>query len=118
MDSNLRLAWTQIVSGQDYDEHMAAVGQAQASAALTAELLMRTKLRAGSRIVIAGAGTGQMLPPSLATALNRGQPGLVPHDELLSAFEARGYPCAFIDNREVADAKRLVSRLFVDQARC
>lgn len=60
MDSNLRLAWTQIVTGEDYEQHMAAVGQAQASAALTAELIQAAKLPDGSRILIAGAGTGQV----------------------------------------------------------
>jgi hypothetical protein len=60
MDSSLRLAWTQIVTGEDHDEHMAAVGQAQAAAALTAEMIRDAGLRAGGRLVISGAGTGQM----------------------------------------------------------
>ncbi|HZS54147.1 MAG TPA: class I SAM-dependent methyltransferase [Bryobacteraceae bacterium] len=60
MDSNLRLAWTQIVTADDYDEHMAAVGQAQAAAALTAELIQKAALHEGSRLVIVGAGTGHM----------------------------------------------------------
>jgi hypothetical protein len=60
METNLHLAWTQIITADDYDEHMAAIGQAQAAAALTAEILEDTDLPAGSRIVIAGAGTGQM----------------------------------------------------------
>jgi hypothetical protein len=49
MDSNLRLAWTQIVTAEDYDEHMAAVGQAQAAAALTVELIQKAALHEGSR---------------------------------------------------------------------
>jgi hypothetical protein len=214
MDASLRVAWTQIVTGEDYDEHMAAVGQAQAAAALTAEMIRDAGLRAGSRLVIAGAGTGQMfeflnpalfrpfelactdlnptflarlrerlvrrdvsalifaddieqtalvegpdfllaalllehinwhkgveviaalrpaacgiiiqenpagmtsavtpgrrIPASLA-ALQIAQPKLVPYDELLSAFETRGYRCARTYAREVADGKRLISTLW------
>jgi hypothetical protein len=216
MDPDLRLAWTQIVTAEDYDEHMAAVGQAQAAAMLTADLIREAGLRRGGRVVIAGAGTGQMfdfldpelfrpfrlictdlnpvflvrlrqrlfkrgltallvaedlehtallegpdlllaalllehidwekgveviaalrpaacgliiqenppgmatavtpgrrIPPSLATAVKTAQPKLLPHGELISAFEARGYRCAFTGRREVADAKRLVSTLFM-----
>lgn len=59
MYSNRRSAWTQIVTAEDYDEHMAAVGQAQAAAALTAELIQKAALHQ-RRLVIAGAGTGHM----------------------------------------------------------
>jgi Methyltransferase domain len=60
MDPALRRAWTQIVTADDYDEHMAAIGQAQAAAGLTRHLVEAAPLPAGARIVIAGAGTGQM----------------------------------------------------------
>ncbi len=60
MDPGLRRAWTEIVTADDYDEHMASIGQAQAAAALTRGLLELALLPAGSRVVIAGAGTGQM----------------------------------------------------------
>jgi hypothetical protein len=216
MDSNLRLAWTQIVIAEDYDEHMAAIGQAQAAAALTVELIQKAALQDGSRLVIAGAGTGHMfdflnidvfrpfhlictdlnptflarlrarlftrglgvqavaddlvhtalvvhpdfllatlllehidwregvqaitalhpaacgiimqenppemttavtpgrrIPPSIAAAVKIAQPKLVPQDEVLSEFEARGYHRLFSNCQEVADAKRLVSMLFV-----
>jgi hypothetical protein len=39
---------------------MAAIGQAQAGAALTVELIRAANLSAGSRVVVVGAGTGQM----------------------------------------------------------
>ena len=39
---------------------MASIGQAQAAAELTLRLLQSASLRPGSRITIAGAGTGQM----------------------------------------------------------
>jgi SAM-dependent methyltransferase len=61
MDAGLRLAWTQIVTVEDYDAHMAAIGQAQAAAALTEDLIRARQLRSDGRVVIVGAGTGQML---------------------------------------------------------
>ena len=60
MDPELRRAWTYIVTADDYEEHMAAIGQAQAAAELTQHLVQSASLRPGSRITIAGAGTGQM----------------------------------------------------------
>lgn len=213
--SSLRRAWTQILTGEDYDEHMAAIGQAQAAAELTAELIQSADLPPDSRVVIAGAGTGQMfgllnpalfqpfalictdinlkflarlrarllrhnlnaflladdiertslpeapdfllavllleqidwrngveaiaalrpsrcgiiiqenpagmtsavtpgrpIPASMAAAFQTAQPKLVPRDELLTAFDARGYCCARTCACEVADGKQLVSLLF------
>jgi hypothetical protein len=60
MDPELRRAWTEIVTAEDYEEHMASIGQAQAAAELTQRLIQSASLRPGSRITIAGAGTGQM----------------------------------------------------------
>ena len=60
MDPELRRAWTYIVTADDYEEHMASIGQAQAVAELTQHLVHSASLRPGSRITIAGAGTGQM----------------------------------------------------------
>jgi hypothetical protein len=60
MDPALRHAWTEIISADDYETHMAAIGQAQAAASLTAWLLAEARLAADSRITIVGAGTGQM----------------------------------------------------------
>jgi hypothetical protein len=60
MDPELRRAWTEIVTAEDYEEHMAAIGQAQAAAELTQRLIQSASLRPISRITIAGAGTGQM----------------------------------------------------------
>ena len=58
--TTLRDAWTRVVSPDDYDRHMAAVGQAEANAHLLADLLAFDPPAAGSRVLIAGAGTGQM----------------------------------------------------------
>lgn len=61
MDPHLRRAWTYIVTPDDYESHMAAIGQAQAAAELTAYLINEAQLPSASRIAIAGAGTGQFL---------------------------------------------------------
>jgi predicted RNA methylase len=61
MDSALRRAWTEVVTAEDYEAHMAAIGQAQAAAELTRWLLAAAAIPGGSRITIAGAGTGQIL---------------------------------------------------------
>src|SRR5689334_5945021 len=73
MDPALRHAWTQVVTADDYDEHMAAIGQAQAAAALTRQMIQSAAPPEGSRVVVAGAGTGQMfdfLDPGLFRAFS------------------------------------------------
>jgi hypothetical protein len=60
MPISLREAWTSAIAAGDYETHMAAVGQAQANAALVAELLRERPPEPGSELLIAGAGTGQM----------------------------------------------------------
>jgi len=60
MDPALRRAWTCVVTPEDYDRHMAAVGQSQAAAELSRDLIDSASLRSGGHIVITGAGTGQM----------------------------------------------------------
>ena len=82
MDEALRKAWTEIVTADDYERHMSAIGQAQAAAKLTELLLGAANLEGCSHVVIAGAGTGQLLdfldPAALrihrltCTDLNRG----------------------------------------------
>ncbi len=60
MDPELRRAWTEIVTADDYEEHMAAIGQAQAAAELTVWMFEAAGLAEGDAVTIAGAGTGQM----------------------------------------------------------
>jgi SAM-dependent methyltransferase len=60
MDPELHRAWTEIVTAEDYEAHMASIGQAQAAAELTQYLIQLASLQPGSRITIAGVGTGQM----------------------------------------------------------
>lgn len=61
MDSALRRAWTEVVTPADYDQHMANIGQAQAAAELTRWFVESAAPPPGARVVIPGAGTGQML---------------------------------------------------------
>ena len=49
MDPELRRAWTEIVTADDYERHMAAIGQAQAAAELTGGRCGRRDWRRGTR---------------------------------------------------------------------
>jgi len=63
----LREAWTSAIRAEDYEAHMAAIGQAQANAALVADFSRAHPPPADSAVLFAGAGTGQMfdfVPPS------------------------------------------------------
>ena len=61
MNPESRRAWKEIVTPEDYERHMADVGQAQAAALLTRSLVRAASLPEGARVVVVGAGTGQML---------------------------------------------------------
>ena len=60
MDRYLREAWTRIVLADDLDAHMAAVGQAQANAALVETMMTTGTAPERTTVLFAGAGTGQM----------------------------------------------------------
>lgn len=60
MSTPLREAWTSIIRPEDYEAHMAAVGQAQANAKLVTEYFQQQALEAGATVLFMGAGTGQM----------------------------------------------------------
>ncbi|HEY3442780.1 MAG TPA: hypothetical protein VGK29_18615 [Paludibaculum sp.] len=60
MPFTLRDAWTTLVSAEDYEQHMAAIGQAQTNATHIRDFLALVKPPAGARLLIAGAGPGQM----------------------------------------------------------
>ncbi|MBI5083109.1 MAG: hypothetical protein HZB13_00710 [Acidobacteria bacterium] len=60
MPQSLRDAWTSCITARDYETHMATIGQAQANAFHIAEFLARIDPPPAARILIAGAGTGQM----------------------------------------------------------
>jgi len=56
----LREIWIQQVEPDDYERHMAAVGQAEVNAGLVRELFAAAGVEPGARVLVAGAGTGQM----------------------------------------------------------
>jgi len=60
MSSRLREAWTTLIRAEDYEAHMAAVGQAQANAKLVVEYLAAQPPGTGASLLFLGAGTGQM----------------------------------------------------------
>jgi len=60
MKGKLREAWTTIIQAKDYEDHMAAVGQAQVNAGLVAEYLEAQRPAAEASLLFLGAGTGQM----------------------------------------------------------
>jgi hypothetical protein len=56
----LRDAWSRTITAEDYEAHMAAIGQAQANAALVAEYLQAQPPSRHASLLFAGAGPGQM----------------------------------------------------------
>jgi hypothetical protein len=67
----LRELWRSHITAEDYDRHMAAVGQAQACASLVQEMLLQHPPRLGARVLFAGAGTGQCFDYFPASLLGR-----------------------------------------------
>ena len=61
MDPETRRAWLEVVSGDDYDQHMATIGQAQVNASLVCQMLGDHPLAPGARLLFVGCGTGQTL---------------------------------------------------------
>ena len=83
MDPGLRRAWTQIVASEDYDEHMARIGQAQAGADLTCQIIRvrhgtrRQPRRDRGRRPSAGARfRGPRAAPAVPPHLHRPEPGV------------------------------------------
>src|SRR5258706_8764724 len=60
IEITLREAWSKIVTADDYEGHMAEVGQAQANAELVRDLICDLAPPQGAKVLFAGAGTGQM----------------------------------------------------------
>lgn len=60
MDPNERKGWTEIVTADDIDSHMDAIGQAQVNAYLVEEMLDEFPLGVGDSLFVPGCGTGQM----------------------------------------------------------
>lgn len=59
-NEHLRKAWAEIIAAEDYETHMAAIGQAEANAQLMKDLFDRHPWAPTARLLFAGAGTGQM----------------------------------------------------------
>jgi ubiquinone/menaquinone biosynthesis C-methylase UbiE len=71
MDRRLRQAWAREILAEDYDAHMADIGQAQANAELVSEVFLDQPPPSGAAILFVGAGTGQMfdyVSPALLTS--------------------------------------------------
>jgi len=60
MSSDLKGAWQQVLPG-DLDQHLKNIGQAEVNGKLISEMLGALSLSTGTRVLIPGAGTGQML---------------------------------------------------------
>jgi len=60
MDAASRRAWTEVVTAEDYDRHMAAIGQAAATAELLMNLLGQIPPSPRRRVLLLGGGTGWM----------------------------------------------------------
>ncbi|MBZ5526404.1 MAG: class I SAM-dependent methyltransferase [Acidobacteriia bacterium] len=56
----LRDAWTSAIRAEDYEAHMAAIGQAQANATLVADYFRARPPQPDATVLFAGAGAGQM----------------------------------------------------------
>jgi hypothetical protein len=60
MDPNERKGWTEIITPDDLDGHMAEIGQAETNAKLILQMLREFPLTKGGKLFIPGCGTGQM----------------------------------------------------------
>jgi len=60
MSTDLRNAWQTLINADDYERHMAAVGQAEANALLVRDYFAHTPLPPEAKILFLGAGAGQM----------------------------------------------------------
>lgn len=90
MDANLRKAWTEVITVEDLDRHLAAVGQAEVNAGLLVEMLSESSLPAGAELLIAGAGTGQLFDYADVAALAPYRLTCTDiNGEFLAALEAR-----------------------------
>ncbi|MBI2522803.1 class I SAM-dependent methyltransferase [Candidatus Woesearchaeota archaeon] len=60
MDPGEREGWMEIISAEELDAHMAAIGQAEANADITKQMFLEHPLRPNSRLLIPGCGTAQL----------------------------------------------------------
>ena len=103
----LRDAWCGGVAAHDYEQHMAAIGQAQANARIVREAIQRWT-RPGASVLIAGAGTGQMLD-------YEGHEFLAPYDVTFSDINPEFLRCI---ERRLANTALAAWRTVADDLEC
>jgi hypothetical protein len=60
MDSGEKKGWTEVVTPEDLDIHMAVIGQAESNAKIILEMFSEFPLTDTSKLLVAGCGTCQM----------------------------------------------------------
>ncbi len=60
MNPGERKGWTEIISPQELDNHMANIGQAEANAGIVKQMFKDHPLESGSKLVVPGCGTCQL----------------------------------------------------------
>ncbi|NQV08370.1 class I SAM-dependent methyltransferase [Candidatus Woesearchaeota archaeon] len=60
MDPNERKAWTEIITPEDLDDHLAEIEQAETNAHLIVEMFNDFSIESGPELLVPGCGTGQM----------------------------------------------------------
>ena len=60
MDSGERKGWLEIITINELDSHMAAIGQAEANADIVKQMFAEYPLQPNSRLLIPGCGTAQL----------------------------------------------------------
>ena len=57
MDAGEKKGWMKIITADDLDSHMAAIGQAEANAGIVKQMFAECPLKPNSGLLIAGCGT-------------------------------------------------------------
>jgi len=70
MSSDLKKAWQQVLPS-DLDQHLQNIGQAQENGRLVSEMLGSLSMQLGTKTLVPGAGTGQMLDFCSIAVLSR-----------------------------------------------
>lgn len=60
VEPTLKESWSQIITVEDYEGHMAEIGQAKANALIVQNFMLELEVKPKDRILFAGAGPGQM----------------------------------------------------------
>lgn len=60
MDPGERKGWTEVITAEDFDYHMATIGQAETNSKIIREMFSEFPLPNNSKLLVAGCGTCQM----------------------------------------------------------